>query len=43
MLDKIQTLKEAVITAREKANQVEVTPAKIGDVVLSYVFGNNLV
>lgn len=43
VLARVKTLKEAVIIAREQANNQEVQTTKIGKDLLSHIFGNNLV
>jgi hypothetical protein len=39
MIDRLEKLQEAVKCAREEANRHEIVPKYVGDVVLSYVFG----
>ena len=39
MLERVRKLQEAVKSAREEANGLEVTPKKIGAPVLKYIFG----
>jgi hypothetical protein len=38
MLARVRKLQEAVLRAREEANNVDVTPIKVGDSILDYVF-----
>jgi hypothetical protein len=39
MIDRLEKLQEAVKCAREEANRHEIVPKYVGDVILSYIFG----